>query len=82
MTATSTFFETKSAFEYLSISEAQLVGKVTDIDNTQGKPRNVDTNTTDSAQTTTEVDVESIKSSTSEESVTPHDFIPIEASST
>ena len=83
MTATSTFFQTKSAVEYPSISEAQPVGKVTDTDNTQGKPRNVDTNTTDSAQTTTEVDVESIKSSTSKESVTPHDdFIPIEASST
>ena len=53
MTATSTFFQTKSAVEYTSISEAQLVGKVTDTDNTHGKPRNVDTNTTDSAQTTT-----------------------------
>lgn len=87
MTATSTFFQTKSAapvaVEYSSISEAQAVGKVTDevtdiaIDNTQGKSRNVET---DPTQTTTEVDVES---STSEESVTPHsEFVPVEASST
>lgn len=80
MTATSMFFQTKSAVpvavEYPSISEAQ----VTDIaiDNTQGKSCNVETDPTQT--TTTEVDVES---STSEESVTPHsEFVPVEASST
>jgi hypothetical protein len=57
--------------DYPSILEAQPVGKVTGIDNTMVKSHMVDTNTTDSAQTViTEVDVESIKNTTSEESVT------------